>query len=490
MLSSCWVWWSSVVMEFFFFFFISVSASRAFTNMNTRRSIFINSPMVRQEVAITARRNTDTNTPYIVVIPKGWNISYLKAVLIADGRELVSRQINTKDCPSEHDCYAIDNLPTRDKMVDFVVAMTMTDLLQVTSKATTQFDPLMVKMQVNSYLETIYETERETIIFAVDKEFKMINLNCASPYNKEPEIRSDLPNVLQFTCGPYGRDNNREGKNAFSINFNLRHYPFLRIDNMEKIITLVPLLNKVKVMERYDLNHIGFKVERFSRFELMKAMIQRRSDTQIVINFPIIIPKEAIDIELRDELGILHTGWNRRSHDKFDVIESLPRFPLAGGWKAAIILNYNIPINSFVKAGSIYKSMTFPFITFALDINVANYRLEVNLPEDASDISYRYPLLQKIQAINQSRYRTYLSSRGEQRIEFIAKNITKEYESFITIAFKLSWWSILRKPIVALVILLIFYQGSRWSKKKRVAMAPIYAVDISFDEKEKKIKSQ
>lgn len=478
--------------------------SNSFTNIHIRRSIFATSPIARQEIAITAMRNKDTNVPYIVVIPKGWNVSYLKAILVADGREL-AHQITNKDCPSGHECYSIDNLPTRDKTVDFVIAITASNLLKViNSNIKDQFDPLILRIQVNQFIETIYETEREITIFSIDKEFPLISLDCPLPFDRNPQTRPDLPNLVQFTCGPYekqkgnqesnGQEKEMEQKENFiSISFNLKHYPFLKIDNLQKEITLLPIFDKIKIMERYDLTHIGFKFSKFSRFDLMKAMMQRKEGTQIITSFPIIIHKEAYNIELRDDLGILHTGWNRKSFDKFDILEVVPRFPLIGGWSATLILYYETSIESCLKSNKkeiekgwkrIFfnnnqkiKSMTFPFVTFGTDVNISKYHLIINLPENAQDISWRYPYLRQIQTIRQSRYKTFFSITGEQRIEFISKNLVKEYEAFITITFKLSWWwSIFKKPIIVILFLFTTFQGSKWIMKKRFNLAPIYTL--------------
>lgn len=300
---------------------------------------------------------------------------------------------------------------------------------------------------------------------------------CPGPNSLAPKTSSALPaGMVQYSCGVYsGITAYTASRDRLAFTVQFTQIPFMKARSVERSVTLLPWVNQLLVEEKWDLVHEGFRLSKdgaFSRAEYMRLVQSRSPSSQVVGNVVLVVDEDAHDVDVRDEVGCLTglirklppTGPKAGHYRGQHFLHITPRYPLVGGWSASYELSYRVPLAKHLRAPEAGKrAITLPLFSVFFDMPIEAFSLAVNLPEDAENVEYIYDELGMAELHeNVTRYKTYLSTRGEVSLQLSTRNLVKEHSQPLTIVYDYPWWGLLRKPsaLLGYIVVLILAIGA------------------------------
>lgn len=303
---------------------------------------------------------------------------------------------------------------------------------------------------------SVYQTIETQTFLTISKHSKSLKLRC--PVGRKPEKVTDA----QFPMEMKGFICTGTNNGPVEFHFESKEAVMLRITKLHRKFTHLPWDGSVKVTESFEFVHDGPKPPEspsFSRIEFTKA-IQRLhgnlAGAQVITRALMLIPKEAKNLQVRDEVGILWGKLERsKLEEEIDIVQVPLRFPMVGGMSTAFDFHYTIKADSFIRP---FKASSSPFkkliqiemFRIAYDIPIDNFKITFVLPEDSEDIEHEMVTTKPVKIIQRT-FRTFFSTIGEKEISFEFEKITRnDLEKELAVLFNFPFWGVYRKPLVIL----------------------------------------
>ena len=303
---------------------------------------------------------------------------------------------------------------------------------------------------------SVYETKETQTYLTISKHSKSLKLRC--PVGRKPE---KVTNV-QFPMEAKGFICTGTNNGPVEFHFESKEAVMLRIRKLHRKFTYLPWNGSVQVTESFEFAHDGPKPPEspsFSRIDFTKAIFRLNGNltgSQVITRALMLIPKEAKNLQVRDEVGIIWGKLERsKLEEEIDVVQVPLRFPMVGGMSAAFDFHYTIKADSFIRP---FKASSSPFkkliqlqmFQIAYDIPIDNFKLTFVLPEDSEDIEHEM-VTTKPAKIVQRTFRTFFSTIGEKEISFEFEKMTRnDLEKGLAVLFNFPFWGVYRKPLVIL----------------------------------------
>lgn len=445
-----------------------------------KRTVYLNSAVVREDLSITATALQPAER-YLVKVQPGRHVVAYKAVKLSDRDPEMKEPLPMTEIAHDHKDYIQHCLGPKDERyrcfwvqlpsklaeggsVQLVVGLAYRNLLHPVPEEAEQNDPLAVLYEDSAYVLSPYPTARQKTSVALSKAFRILAKGAPVPHQLDKAAASAQPGLVQYSCGVYeGVAGHEVSSKPLRFHFHLHDAALATIERLERSLTVLPWFNLLTVTEHYTIHHDGFRTKdgRFERSLFLKAVQQREAHVQYVGAMPIIIPASSYDIQVRDENGRL-TGHHQRQQTSplgpnYHQYNVAMRYPLTGGWTTRLEIHYKLPLDLFLSRNgkNELELSTLLFSSF-FDVAVKELSLRFNLPEDAIVQSYHYDHLDSSQiSENQSTYKTYFSTKGEQVLELQMSDLCRNHVQPIRVVFSYPWWGTFRKP-AAMLLSLIF----------------------------------
>ncbi len=449
-------------------------------NNVVKRTIFLNSPVVREDLLITATPPSP-DAKYMLAIPSDRYPCHWKALRIdttakiRKDLEMEELEFGSKEymkyCHGDPKsvkitrCFWISGFKEAgfdtSKPITFSAGVAYRGAFRPIPKENKQNAELKVIFESSAYWYSPYQTEKQKTSFTLPRKFKLIKASCPKPHSLDKPASGSAAGTVQYSCGVYGKPVGpfETSKEPLRVQMTMNDIAFGTVESMHREITVLPWFNLVQVDEKWTIHHDGFQTEAFDRGLLLRA-IGKNESVQYIWAWPFLMPKSAYDVEVRDENGKL-TGQSQRgpsaqSPDSMDQLVVSPRYPLMGGWTYSFEFSYKLPFNRFHIAEKNIHQLMVPLYSMHFDMAIRKFTLRFNLPEDAEIFDYSYGGVHSNQIEETSgTYKTYFSSKGEQYVELELKDIVKDHIGPIVVRYSYPWWGIFRKPLIILLTAII-----------------------------------
>jgi len=312
---------------------------------------------------------------------------------------------------------------------------------------------------------TPYDTKLSTVIVVAP--LLSIKAKLVCPQGRIPRhLESTSPNGQHsFTCVLASELSGQATEGPTKVSIIGRNAVFLRIKKLVRKLTLLPWTKRIQISDHYELYHEGFPTDGFNRMEYIDYMGQKQDGAPITVqhvaSLAAYIPSSAKTLEIRDQVGMNYKHIMReKQNDSIDMVQLPFRYPLVGGQYYEFDHHYSIAYEDFIVKSSDISSpfrylLSMPLYLMAHDLVIDSFDLVVNLPEDAHDVEFEVQCDRPFK-LAKDRYRTFFSTKGEQRLKFHFENMVKEeIGTGIDIVFTYPWWAVSRKPLIALSVIVI-----------------------------------
>lgn len=456
----------------------AIQLQNGIVNRQLKRVVFLNSPVLREEYSIVAELDEGHTGPlynYLVIIPPSvaQKLALINAIVDdTDDSQLPVSELPTGagQCPLFARCFVI-TLPkplTRENpRVTFGLGITYAERYKVSPKVASQSDALGIRVDFSPYFFSPYPTRKQKTVIMLVKEFELQKIHCPEPRNLKPTTSPSavgvIPGSAQFTCGLYENVPALHGEfGAMWVSFVVQRVPFFLIQRLDRTVEYSPQTGLLYVTEDYEFEHRGhhLKDEAFSRINYMQEIGRKGLYGQVVPLIPLSVPNTASEIEVRDEVGLIHSPKPRRKSpvypDLSHVIEVQPRFPLQGGWSLSWRVSYTIPAKSSLShvrltSGKIVKRLLLPLFEVFHDVAVQDLKFTVVLPGDAQ-FSGSQIITTHVDNVITDRFigtkpsALYLGRKIVASVSL--KYACKEHHGYVAILFDIPWWSTYKENMI------------------------------------------
>jgi hypothetical protein len=475
---------------------------KSIRNLVYNRRIAVTNLIVREEHLITAKlasEATDANgAPWVSEIlareiQEKWAPSYVVVVEAERAASLASfaafLMASSKPEPVDihnvtdeiesckqlgHVCLSVNVQLQEDQPTDLVVAMTFTKAVSI--------EPLTANDQLSKFRQVVtipswqpvsaYSISgKSATVFRLNEHASKAKLTC--PLGMRPQMldSASQPEIQGLTCTHQADAvlTVEQKKSPVTLSLLSKDVSLLRVAKLKRSLTFLPWTQRVQIADHYEIAHDGFvtpNFPKFSRFDMARQLSDvsgAYSDRQIEMAFPALIPASARTLQLRDEVGLIYSELKRVSrYEDVDLVHLPFRYPLIGGLSVNLDFYYNVPYDLFISRLASQESpfkqeLYMQLYPSASDYVIDELEIELNLPEDAADIEYELET-QRLVQFSKLRYRTYLSTLGENRLRLRFVNMTQDQlMKTLRVTFDYPWWAVLRKPavLVSLLVLLV-----------------------------------
>ena len=263
-------------------------------------------------------------------------------------------------------------------------------------------------------------------------------------------------------CGPFSEQAAYTGAKGH-LAFKASKFGPVSVEEWSQDWTVLPWFSSVHTQETLTLRNVAGALEQFDRVSLVelaqKQNMGEAVDAPVLPLIPVSLPRESVGLVVKDELGILWGEHMQRNYMDRLVANITPRYPIASGWKSFLSLSFYTK----QKVRGAVKLQLPLGKTMVLDSPIKSLTACISLPEDAKyslffyirNVNLEHPYLVKFEQ-TRSTYRTYFTTKGEQKICLRAHSLTQEVldTAPLTVTFDYPWYGVYRKPIVAFCSLL------------------------------------
>ncbi|KAM0791830.1 hypothetical protein ACM66B_004089 [Microbotryomycetes sp. NB124-2] len=257
------------------------------------------------------------------------------------------------------------------------------------------------------------------------------------------------------------------------------------IKTLDRIVEVSHWGGVMAVQDNIDLFNAGPELMgQFSRLDFQRASMQRRAGNLAVTSVQVALPPNVQRPYYYDIAGNVSTSRFRPatsphqailpSHRKTkstaaSLLDLTPRFPLMGGWNYTFTIGYDAPLGDFEKKRKNGEHVLgVPFLTPIKDVAVDSVRLEVRLPEGATNVRVHPPFAVSLEVGELTR--TYLDTTGRPTVVLRKQHCSDRHGGLVIIEYSLSSFSdYARKPLavatISLLAFLIIFASKRidWS---------------------------
>lgn len=176
---------------------------------------------------------------------------------------------------------------------------------------------------------------------------------------------------------------------SFTVKVKGNRFSPLAAESWEQNWTVLPWFNTILATEKLKIKNVAGRLtgEHFSRTELLKLASEGRTDIPVLPGIPMELPKEAENLQVRDEIGIIWGSKNTRVVGDRLITDVPARYPLANGWKAFLSVSFSL--RNFVRKTRGRREIRLDLgKTLAMEAPVYQYAACIVLPEDSR---YFYP---------------------------------------------------------------------------------------------------
>ena len=441
------------------------------------------SAVIREEVAVQVTPNRlpeGGESKYLLMIPGGQEITYLQARYFPDqtkgsaiALDVTEIERDSKEyvdvcgtvnglgrCYWVHGWRAAGVSLAVGKSVQLVIGWAKMHGLRPVPEVNEQNEPLRVLLEDNAYFWSPYKTMKQQTSMMVASKFVILSKECPRPNQLDKPVpgANVLPGMSQFICGVYNDVGPME-KSRLRMHYIMPDTPMATMTNVDRHLTVLPWFNVLQVTEKIRLRHDGFKLKdgKCSRSQFLRSIRDRNLNVQVIGMMPFLVPSAAYDVDVRDENGRLTGQVNRGAVPGFGHLHQInvaPRYPLYGGWSWTFEFSYKVPLSSVLSSSGANKQLTVPLFQTHFDLPIEQFSIKINLPEDAELIGIKSDEFKHLEP-TVTRYKTYLSTKGELAVELLLENLVKEHGQNIKITYAYPWWGIFRKPLVILLSLIL-----------------------------------
>ncbi|KAK4046931.1 hypothetical protein OIV83_005722 [Microbotryomycetes sp. JL201] len=235
------------------------------------------------------------------------------------------------------------------------------------------------------------------------------------------------------------------------------------IKTLDRIVEVSHWGAVMAVQDNVDLINAGPELMgQFSRLDFQRATMQRRAGNLAITSVQIALPPNVQRPYYYDIVGNVSTSRFRPSVSPHQAVlpsqrkakstaasllDLVPRFPLMGGWNYTFTIGYDAPLSDYEKKRKNGEYVLgVPFLTPIKDVAVDSVKLEIRLPEGASNIRVHPPFTVSTELGQLAR--SYLDTTGRPTIVLRKQNCSDRHGGLVIIEYTLSSFSdYVRKPL-------------------------------------------
>ncbi|THH11901.1 hypothetical protein EW145_g321 [Phellinidium pouzarii] len=254
-----------------------------------------------------------------------------------------------------------------------------------------------------------------------------------------------------------------------TIHFN-HDLPVMEITKMKRAAEISHWGSNLNIQDDIWLHNAGPQLKgHFSRLEHQQQTYNNRPAGHVLRAFSVMLPTGVRDVYYTDIVGNVSTSHLRASPSvpkgtkgkQSSYLEIRPRYPLMGGWNYSFTVGWDSPLSDWAaydKRDGRYV-VAVPILTQFPDTVIDEAEIKIILPEGATDLEI-YPPYSPI-SVKKSMHSTYLDTKGRPAVSFFFKDLTDRHAGFIYVAYKITFFEHLRKPMtIAAVIFGLFVLSS------------------------------
>ncbi|KAK2194515.1 bifunctional Pseudouridine synthase I [Babesia duncani] len=251
-----------------------------------------------------------------------------------------------------------------------------------------------VIMKTSTFILSAYIIESQKTYFVFNYK---TNVNVISLHH--------FANLVKITngvwgSGPYLKIAPLSFGEAFVIRFMYpRALEFAPKCNKRVNVSNIFFCQNVNVSEEYTIINEAAPLKGNYNSENVKQLFNRKSGSiRHLLFLEATFPKDAININVKDELGMIHSVYSVDSLGPVDSIsenqniksfEIIPRYPLLGGWKMSVQVLHSFP--KYISILNILRGSIDVTIDPAMDLYIQKYTITIHLPYGVSDIKVTTP---------------------------------------------------------------------------------------------------
>lgn len=476
---------------------LTLPTLKGIVNQQVKQVFYTNSIVLREEISIVATLADDAKGPidnYLIVIPSVVAPKLLHINAIIDEGDAHSqgdpeRRLSTaRNMPISEVFMANEEIPlgarlfslslprplTKDnRKITFGVILSYGDMWRAIPAEAAQDAPLVVRFEASPYFYSPYPTLTQKTLIMVVKEHALVALDCPDPKDLTP-VKAPVAGIMAganlYTCGLYVNiPPFQEAHGLVSASVRTAAVPWIKIRRLDRLVEVDLFRSKLHIVEEYEFVHEGHRAqgEAFSRITFIRGAHQAATRggmnaPETIPMVPLQIPSVAENIQVRDELGLLHGFQNRQPAPMTDgrshILELAPRFPLHGGWSFAQRLTYDLPLDKYLArvpsslpGGSLVYRLIMPLFEILHDVPIEDMAVHVRLPSSVRTFG-SFPLLTGIEhaivrrTIDTKAMPLRLGNWKEYSAVF--RGLCREQQASMAVHFDYSWWVPYQQPVL------------------------------------------
>ncbi len=467
---------------------------------SVERTLYVTSPVVREEYIIMAQLSQKALVERASV--PSYTIALPAALAAAVGQVSVSKndaertfikvspldreaclavtRTEAREGGAEPRCFSFD-FPTplsgaasSTSSFVFLLGISYTDRYRPWPARAVQDAPLVLHGVFPALWPTPYATGYQLTRVIVAKEMTLQSIDCPIPRKLQGFLTENarLPKAKEYTCGPYAdglptsfaplqpKEEGSAEAGQITVLFKAAHMPFIRINSLVRTLTVDVLRGTIGVVEEYEVASQSFLLEgdRFSRTDFVRSYMMDNGMKNVQMHplFEASVPREATNVVVRDEVGLVTSQLLRRNNPLRAASSSLigvqTRNCLLSDWSVSFALSYTLPAKPFMDMVYItdvrqyVHRLTMPLVELFNDVAIGTLTVNVVLPGNASMYGPDVSITGQINSPNIVRTRRHLEGPpfGLTRVQvhtLAITNAVKEHTVPMTVYFAYPIWT-------------------------------------------------
>uniref|UniRef100_A0A1B6JF47 Dolichyl-diphosphooligosaccharide--protein glycosyltransferase subunit 1 n=1 Tax=Homalodisca liturata TaxID=320908 RepID=A0A1B6JF47_9HEMI len=438
---------STVLLVMCFLFNItSAENTNTLLNKNIATYIDISSQVVKIRNLITVENKlNEPISSYVFIVDPQWkhNLSFVEAFDQSNNTLKVNR-IQTDNTWLRFEIVFHEPLSSGETETINIFYVVI-NYLQSYPKSVEQNEKHLVLFHFNVYLYSIYLTKVQVVYVHLGTS-EIISVTGAEHES------TNKPYVIKY--GPYS------DVSPLSEEISVIHYennsPFLTVEKLERFVR-ISHWGFLKVWEKISLKHTGPKFKGPYERVPIKGKTSVVKDTRIE-SFITSLPGDAFDIDIKDEIGSIHSVTIDDNFANKIEVDIRPRFVLYGGWKTYYEITYSLPIANYVT----YDPSSS---TFVLSVSVVD-RVFPNMVINEAEMSFILPEGGRFQDINpyyklenntDNRYCYFFDVICREVVSFKRHDLTEHHVQKVSVSYSYPQLLMLTKPLALTLLLFVVF---------------------------------
>lgn len=423
---------------------------------NLHRQFNIDSPVIREHVAISVRSKEDgVDTVYLSY--KKELVDHMASIIVftkSDKESILHIEEHEFDEENSIQYYKVklNKALELDERIILNLEAAFTKLLKPYPKYISQRDDQYVLFETNVYYLSPYKITKQKTSIKTGSEIKS--------FSEQPSpAKKDGKDIIYgpYESVPFGKEE------IVSIHY-LLNENFIRFEKIDRTIEISHWGYNIAYNEDMIIHHDGSILkDNFNRVDFQRSQYFSQSPSAVK-DLIFVLPPHAEDIYFVDVIGNVSTSAFHKDNTR-TLLQILPRYPLFGGWKYTWSQGYNNPLGDNTKYDSKTGKYIFqaPVLLSLKDVPIDNFKLKIILPEGAKNIDVHLPFA--FDSEERKITYSYLDTTGRPTIILEKKNICDDHFQYFQVSYKMPFYYPLQKPlIVSLFYFVIFLASMIWTR--------------------------